>query len=315
MGSQIFRTILERKIDVFVSTFGNDGTSIFKNSANKLIHPGEYGVYREKCLKELIGFVIDKDLAISDGFLITATNNVSTQSDIIIYESNVLPLIDNGIAKFFPVEVVRGIGEVKSDLDHTMFKQTLMKLASNKKLFSERIGNPKKSVGRLGEYLSPFSFLVCNKLDFDITQINFETIYERVPREYWHNAILCIENGLITYSWQFSKYSSRVKEILAKESAIFDSLARIWEYPLHIFNISGEESEKHNCTVNCIKADQENPYKHIVHFLTILQTELPRIAAYQFDFVAYLGLGGANLFSDEKTTRNLLRQEKERKPL
>lgn len=121
-GSHIFRTILERKIDVFVGTYSDDGNSLFKNKdTGKLIHPGEYGMYREQTFKELLRVITCKDMDISDGFIITSKDEISTQCDIVIYNHNAIPLIDNGIEKFYPIEEVNGIEEVKSDLSYKDF--------------------------------------------------------------------------------------------------------------------------------------------------------------------------------------------------
>ena len=99
MASDIMRNIIEQKVDVFASLFGNDANKLFKRE-NKLIHPLEYGMYRERCAKELLELVCNRNIAISDGFLISSENNVSTQCDIIMYQKNTMPVIDNGITNF-----------------------------------------------------------------------------------------------------------------------------------------------------------------------------------------------------------------------
>ena len=95
MASDIFRNIIEQKIDVFASTFGNDANKLFKKDS-KLIHPLEYGMYRERCAKELLSFICDRSMAISDGFMISSENHVSTQCDIIMYQRDTMSIIDNG---------------------------------------------------------------------------------------------------------------------------------------------------------------------------------------------------------------------------
>ena len=65
-------------------------------------------------------------------------NSVSTQCDIVMYDKDTIPLIDNGIAHFYPVEIVKGIGEVKSTLNKVEFTKALVKLARNKLLYQER---------------------------------------------------------------------------------------------------------------------------------------------------------------------------------
>jgi len=73
-------------------------------------------MYKEKCAKELLSFTTGKDIGISDGFAITSKNNICTQCEL-MYQKDTLPLIDNGIVKFFPIEIIIGIGEVKSTLN------------------------------------------------------------------------------------------------------------------------------------------------------------------------------------------------------
>ena len=63
-------------------------------------------MYRERCAKELLELVCNRNIAISDGFMISSENNVSTQCDIIMYQRDTMPVIDNRVANFFPVEIV-----------------------------------------------------------------------------------------------------------------------------------------------------------------------------------------------------------------
>ena len=99
MASDILKKIIEQKIDIFAGTFGEDASNIFTRD-KKLFHPLEYGMYKERCIKELLSFVSSKSVGISDGFLITSKNSVSTQCDIVMYDKDTIPLIDNGIAHF-----------------------------------------------------------------------------------------------------------------------------------------------------------------------------------------------------------------------
>ena len=51
--NQIYYNIIKRKIDLFLRTFITESETIFIQD-DALIHPGEYGMYRERCLKELL---------------------------------------------------------------------------------------------------------------------------------------------------------------------------------------------------------------------------------------------------------------------
>ena len=54
MASKIFKQIFERQIAQFVGLYSEDSTAIFKDERDRLIHPGEYGRYREESCKELL---------------------------------------------------------------------------------------------------------------------------------------------------------------------------------------------------------------------------------------------------------------------
>jgi hypothetical protein len=126
MGNKIFETILNRKIENFVSTFVEDSRSIFFNENLQLFHPGEYGKYRENSIKDLLQ-VLTK-YRVSDGFIITSKNNQSTQCDIVIYDNSDFPVLENNFTQFFSIESVIAIGEVKSTLNKRDFSLTLKKL-------------------------------------------------------------------------------------------------------------------------------------------------------------------------------------------
>lgn len=66
MASKIFQQIFERHITQFVGLYSEDSTAIFKDEKNKLIHPGEYGRYREESCKELLRLLLGKEVGVSD---------------------------------------------------------------------------------------------------------------------------------------------------------------------------------------------------------------------------------------------------------
>lgn len=282
MASNIFKTIIQRKIDIFLNTFTYDSESIFKNKANKLIHPGEYGMFREACLKELLACILNKDMGVSDGFIITSSDSVSTQCDILIYNSNIMPLVDDSTAKFFPVESINGIGEVKSDLTKAQLKEALRKMAKNKFIGIERKGTYKSRFNHFKEYDYIFSFLVCKKLKFDIKDLNFEEIYEGIPREYWHNAILSLEDGYIGYKLNPKEFPDTMLENFKKAGGNPNCCGRIWEFPIH------KEIDTYNCKINIVNASSDDIYKHINSFLVTIRCALEGLTQYEFDICNYL---------------------------
>lgn len=240
---------------------------------------------------EPIRVLHEKDTAISDSFIITASESISTQCDVIIYQSNIVPLIDNNIAKFFPVEVVSGIGEIKSNLSKSQFKDALRKIAKNKMLSNERTGEPCKNVGNLEECNYLTTFLVCNKVTFDISTIDFEEIYQDIPRVYWHNMILSLENGLITYNLCFESMPPNMKKTFIEKGGNIAAKSVIWEYPVRL-----EREDKCDCQIKLIKADSDNKYAHILSFLTAVKSALEFTIKYEFDLGIYLDLHSKDIF-------------------
>lgn len=54
MVNSIFMNIYLQKIKEFINIFSDDSENIFKLHDNSLIHPGEFGKYREKTTKKFL---------------------------------------------------------------------------------------------------------------------------------------------------------------------------------------------------------------------------------------------------------------------
>lgn len=214
MSSLIFSKILEEKIEFFKHSFKQTSKNIFDDEETKrLIHPGEFGNYREQICKSFLRLIIPMRLDMGSGFIITDKGDVSTQIDIIIYDRNNTPLIENAEnQRFYPVETVAGIVEVKSNLRKDDFIVAINKLARNKKL-KERMSSPSNLNG--SQQYNPkdpsdsiFSVLICNKLDFKLDDLcqELDGYYESDIKDWEkHNLILSVEDGLIGY-YEYNKF-------------------------------------------------------------------------------------------------------------
>ena len=206
---EIFENLLIQKIGTFVSDFKDSKMFFYDETKKQLIHPGEYGIYREKICKEFLKTIVPSRLNFGTGFVINTYNEISTQCDIIIHDSQFTPLIQNDeLQTFYPVECIASIGEVKSNLSKTNFIQALKKLADIKKM-RENIKNPVILYPESPRTYDPknhiydqiFTFLICEKFEFNYENIvdEFDSIYEGIPSYLRHNLILSIEDGLICY--------------------------------------------------------------------------------------------------------------------
>lgn len=211
MPSKIFESILIEKIVNFKQSFETTAKQVFYDEkTEKLIHPGEFGEYREAICRDFVRFFVPHRLDIGSGFLINKDDSVSTQVDIIIYDAKSTPLIENEERqRFFPIETVVAVGEVKSDLQKQPLKEALNKLSKVKRM-KENLNNPVIIRREHEGHFSPknyyydqiFSFLICKKLDFGLENITSEldTFYEDdIEKRNKHNMILSIEDGIILY--------------------------------------------------------------------------------------------------------------------
>ena len=210
MSNQVFDALFREKANLFSAAFSSVSTEVFYDAAtNKIRHAGEYGIYREAVVRDFLRFVIPRAYDISTGFIITSLDDVSTQCDIVVYDPRMTPLYQEGDRqRFFPVESVFCVGEVKSTLSKQELGIALNKLAKIKAL-GERIANP-ASVGKTNPNFDPKnhpydlvpSILICQKLGFALDDLSNQIpgFYDAtVLHRHKHNMILSLEDGLLSY--------------------------------------------------------------------------------------------------------------------
>ena len=212
MPNRIFTALANQTIDTFVSGFVALSKEVFYDQENeKLRHPGEFGAFRERLCAQFLKLFIPSYLDVGSGFLINNNDQVSRQCDLIIYDCQYTPTItDAQNLRFFPIETVVCIGEVKSTIARQEFFDALTKLASNKQLFSSSDKaivrrSPRISANEVDHHFDmTASILICEKLDFSLEHITarISDHYERhdIPLECRHNLILSINDGILCYS-------------------------------------------------------------------------------------------------------------------
>lgn len=212
--NHIFVELLSDKVQRFKSSFSDTAPKLFQDPNGKLFHPGEFGSFREDVCEDFLSTIIPKKFRIGKGFLINTFGEVGTQCDIIIYDYNSSPNLEMADKrKFFPVESVVAIGEVKSTLSKSQFCDSLTKMAKNKDmkeriktptiLFRDRMVPGTPFSPRLNPYDQIFSFMICKKFDFDLSSIHeiINSCYVNNSIEYRnrHNLILSVDDGLLAY--------------------------------------------------------------------------------------------------------------------
>jgi hypothetical protein len=118
----------------------------------------------------------------------------------------VTPLIQtDSLQRFFPIESTCAVGEIKSKLSKKDCQIALNKLAKVKKM-REYVKSPSIIFKNNDKPFSPsedpydqlITFLICQKLDFDLSEL--ASIYEPdIEYRNQHNLILSIEDGVFLY--------------------------------------------------------------------------------------------------------------------
>ena len=206
-----FHSVSSNQIEVEIS-LPTDSRQVFVNKEGKLIHPGEFGMYRENIVSNLLKPFLPQRLDIGNGFIITDKNRNSTQCDLIIYDKEHTPVIENGEQRFFPIESVVGIVEIKSILSKHQFKEALIKLTKIKELkndienkpyiFKETKSNTKFNA-RINVQDQLATFLICESIDFEISKeidTIFKDIYNDIDKSLFHNMILNLNGYCLLYN-------------------------------------------------------------------------------------------------------------------
>src|SRR5690349_22352222 len=118
--NRTYNEILEQKMRLFKYEFYN-ASEIFispdglrkENSKTPYFHNGEFGGFREAITRRFLKLIVPQKYSIGDGFLLNNTaEGLSKQCDIVVYDKDNMPLIENDYnQKFYSIESVLSVGE------------------------------------------------------------------------------------------------------------------------------------------------------------------------------------------------------------
>lgn len=209
--------LLDEKINELKYSFLDSSRSLFVDDVGGLVHPGEFGVYREQIVKKFLYNILPERMGVESGFVVVSDGKISTQCDIVIYDKSNTPLIKNQHGqRFFPAESVVAIGEIKSKLSVNKLKSALRKLATTKYLRDflnepsylycrKKDGLQSKYQPEINQMDQIFSFLICEKFSFNFEDELkgivgcYSEINPQWPFCHRHNMVLSITDGLLTY--------------------------------------------------------------------------------------------------------------------
>lgn len=82
----IIKNITVQNLKNFMNSFKESKNIFWDEEKNRLMHSGEYGIYREELIKKWLRIFIPDMFGISSGFIINSKGQISTQCDLIIYD-------------------------------------------------------------------------------------------------------------------------------------------------------------------------------------------------------------------------------------
>ncbi|MDM8323610.1 hypothetical protein QUW48_08705 [Bifidobacterium pullorum] len=216
-ANDAFGNLIRRRIEEFERDFMlTPRLFCDENGTEGKAHPGEYGAYRERIVAQFIEPFLPGRLSVGTGFIVTPSRQISTQCDVVVYDREHSPHIEEMGQRFFPIESVVAVIEVKSKLNGPQLSKALRKL-SQVKTYRERLQHvsyeyngkpdpPDPQPHCLRRQFDPrnywydqiATFLICERVPETISSSPenlvkfFEDTYEGIPDRHWHNAILSI---------------------------------------------------------------------------------------------------------------------------
>lgn len=300
------KDLMIEKAQNFKKSYLEVSKSIFINSsAGTLYHAGEFGQYRENLVKSLMSLFLPGGIGLGSGFIADRSGEISTQVDLIAYDENEAPKIEGmSTRRFFPVETIVGIGEVKSTVSFSELKDHLDKLSAIKKLCTstprnlvpsrpswrvqEIVGVQQDLQRELGRLPSPeelgsiliesfdpfehhwqakFSFLVCSEFDFgdNIIEKKLLEIIKKSPGSDENFAMR--HNGILSVKDGYQSYFSEIGDI---------PYPRYYSHNLQISAATG---------MTFVKADEN--CSHIIAFASDFASAVADTASYPFNASDY----------------------------
>jgi hypothetical protein len=208
MSSKFIQALTAERIERLKAAFATSHDVYWDADEGELIHSGEYGLFRERAITDLLRLYTPQEFGIGSGFVITSQGGISTQCDVVIYDRAKTPgIVTDSHQSFYPVETVLAVGEVKSDVNSRPELIVDLEKLARTKAMREQIRSPRIYRRCAQDDYNPrliptdhmFTFLICNRLKFKPAANSLAYTEETAPRHY-HNLVLSIHDGLYCYT-------------------------------------------------------------------------------------------------------------------
>ena len=77
MEYTVLENLVEIKLKNFIEEYKNT-SKLFENTdvQNRLLHPGEYGIYKEKLISKLFEFTLPRKYSVGTGFIVNSQKEI-----------------------------------------------------------------------------------------------------------------------------------------------------------------------------------------------------------------------------------------------
>lgn len=170
-------------------------------------HAGEKGAEVEEILKAFLNQHLPQRFRAASGFVIDNENNLSVQTDVIIYDALASPVYRySDKTLILPADTVASVIEVKSRLNKANLEDAYKKIASCKALKKRPLSNAdQKPTGSDLATIATFGVVFGFDSDTSLATLSkhVEELNQRYDSTLWPDMILVLDKGIITYLVQF----------------------------------------------------------------------------------------------------------------
>jgi hypothetical protein len=179
----------------------------FDQISNQVEHRPSKGKIREnEIINEFLVKYLPSNIGISNGEIISVDNQVSRETDIVLYEKGSTPyLLKTESYQVFPIECVYGVIEVKSFLDKDRLYDAFQNISRVKKMPKEAYVKPISPLHSLQaydktwmEFFPTFGFVIAfDSIDLLTLKKHLETFQNDIPNEHRLDSIYVLKKGMI----------------------------------------------------------------------------------------------------------------------
>lgn len=194
-------------IDELFRTSADQLKSDFEAVKISVPHHGTSGGEAEDILRKFLNSHLPRRFAATAGFVIDEQNQMSRQSDVLIYDAENSPIYREGESSLIlPADSIASVIEVKSKLSKKELSDAVEKVASVKKLIRSPItlmDQPVTFSDLILNSIFGVVFAYGSKTSLEALAKNLRDLNKKMPRSEWTDLIVVLDKGMLGYYVQF----------------------------------------------------------------------------------------------------------------